>query len=282
MHIGGRSLLGVSIGVLMLAPVPIVRGAEILGSTDTLDGHAVSSFVDWSGTQLNSIGFALSGSAVRDPGAQGTALFLSVPAQAAGTNFSTLELDWNPQGHPPPGVYDVPHFDFHFYYIPDSLRTTIPGGVLSSVPSQFLLAGYSQPGPTVPMMGGHSLDLTSPEFNGGHFSQTFIYGFYGGQEAFVEPMATQAYLEGLAGAGTSAQSFAIRQPNQYGLPVLPSLVPTTVQYSYNSADDRYAIAVGNFVSPVATPEPGTLALVIPPALLFLWRKRRADRRSAAV
>jgi hypothetical protein len=27
-------------------------------------------------------------------------------------------LNWNPHGHIPPGVYDLPHFDFHFYIEP--------------------------------------------------------------------------------------------------------------------------------------------------------------------
>ena len=31
--------------------------------------------------------------------------------------YTFAELDWNPQGHTPEGVYTFPHFDFHFYTI---------------------------------------------------------------------------------------------------------------------------------------------------------------------
>lgn len=31
------------------------------------------------------------------------------------TPFDHVAIDWNPKGHIPPNIYDVPHFDFHFY-----------------------------------------------------------------------------------------------------------------------------------------------------------------------
>ncbi len=34
-------------------------------------------------------------------------------------------LDWNPQGHIPVGIYDKPHFDFHFYIISNEARMAI-------------------------------------------------------------------------------------------------------------------------------------------------------------
>jgi hypothetical protein len=39
--------------------------------------------------------------------------------------FEFVELDWNPGGHEPPGIYDEPHFDFHFYLVPPSARAAI-------------------------------------------------------------------------------------------------------------------------------------------------------------
>src|SRR5687768_12247168 len=49
---------------------------------------------------------------------------LQLPRQH-GTPFKFVELDWNPGGHEPPGVYDTPHFDFHFYTIAKSERDAI-------------------------------------------------------------------------------------------------------------------------------------------------------------
>src|SRR5690606_2196794 len=34
--------------------------------------------------------------------------------------YTFMMLDWNPPGHEPPGAYDVPHFDFHFYWQAES------------------------------------------------------------------------------------------------------------------------------------------------------------------
>ena len=42
-------------------------------------------------------------------------------------------------------------------------------------------------------MGWHWIDPLSPEFTGQPFSKTYIYGYYGGELSFVEPMITLAY-----------------------------------------------------------------------------------------
>jgi hypothetical protein len=128
------------------------------------------------------------------------------------------------------------------------------------------------------MMGGPASDLTSPEFNGGTFTQTFIYGFHLGQEIFLEPMVTQAYLEGLAGAST----FAIRQPSQYGLSSLPSLIPTSYQIAHNSTDDLYTIRVADFVTPAAVPEASSLFLLAIGIAATVWlASRQAVRHTTA-
>lgn len=42
---------------------------------------------------------------------------LPLPRGVKDLPFTHATLDWNPKGHVPPGIYDVPHFDFHFYVI---------------------------------------------------------------------------------------------------------------------------------------------------------------------
>src|SRR5690348_14444530 len=120
-------LSAATMGLAMLIPAKHAQGGVIAGSSGTLNGQSVAAFADTNASnQLSSVGFQVSGGAVRSPGTEEAEVFLTLPSQAAGTGFTVLGLDWNPQGHPPPGIYDVPHFDFHFYYIPDSYRTTIP------------------------------------------------------------------------------------------------------------------------------------------------------------
>ena len=58
-----------------------------------------------------------------------------------GHNFYTHVLfDWNPHGHEPPGLYDIPHFDFHFYTSSNELRMSIPGSLEmdTPVPAQYV------------------------------------------------------------------------------------------------------------------------------------------------
>lgn len=116
-----------------------------------------------------------------------------------GRNFYThMLVDWNPHGHEPPGVYDLPHFDFHFYTIPNWQRLLI--GPFDSIQfanapaPQFVPPLYLQTAGGVPQMGAHWVDLLAPEFNGGTFTKTFIWGSYNGKFIFWEPMITLAYL----------------------------------------------------------------------------------------
>src|ERR687889_828688 len=42
---------------------------------------------------------------------------LALPAEAKQAGYDHVGLDWEAHGHHPVGVYDVPHFDVHFYRI---------------------------------------------------------------------------------------------------------------------------------------------------------------------
>jgi hypothetical protein len=142
---------------------------------------------------------------------------LDMPAQNP-TPYKFVELDWNPAGHEPPGIWDAPHFDFHFYTVPVAVRNSI----LPTDP-QFAAKAGKLPAPdfrplfyldpmtafgvppeaaAVPQMGVHWIDPRSPELQGmaGHpenykpFTTTFIYGSWDGKFIFVEPMITRAHI----------------------------------------------------------------------------------------
>lgn len=129
---------------------------------------------------------------------------IPIPSEA-GTIFDHVGIDWNPAGHEPPGIYDAPHFDFHYYLLTQAQRDEIvPGSPKFDTPPAegAAPAGYIVPGPGgVPRMGAHWIDPTSGEFNGQPFGATFIFGFWDGKLAFVEPMVTRSFLQ----AGTSWQ-----------------------------------------------------------------------------
>lgn len=171
-----------------------------------------------------SFGWQISSELLNDPPADATS-FVFTPADAIET-WSPIQyatLDWNPQGHAGPG-YDVPHFDFHAYLVPQSEVESITAGPCAAVsPDSFYQANlpimrscfpstdgsYQNLGAVEPNMGNHLISTVSPEFaamaqgqNASEsFTHTFIYGVYGGEITFLEPMITQTYLESTESRG---------------------------------------------------------------------------------
>lgn len=132
--------------------------------------------------------------------------------------FRFVEVNWNPKGHEPEGVYqDVPHFDFHFYTITkaerDAIVPTNPeyAAKANDLPTgDFVPPSVIQLGPpgatpaqvAVPLMGVHWVDVRTPELQGllgkpeafKPFTTTFIHGSWGGRFTFWEPMITRAHI----------------------------------------------------------------------------------------
>ena len=137
---------------------------------------------------------------------------LKLHPRAAATLFNHVWLNWNPAGHEPPGIYDIPHFDIHYYLTSVEERSAAVDPVkMDIVPgTDYLPANYISPAPGVPQMGRHWVDVTSPEFNGQLFTQTFIYGSYDGKITFYEPMITKAFLQ-----NTTSFERSIPQPAKF-------------------------------------------------------------------
>jgi len=174
---------------------------------------------------------------------------LNFPNQA-GTNFYTHALiGWNPEGHEPPGIYDLPHFDIHFYIVSNEERMAIGPDDLEQfeklpAPIYTPPAYFKTPG-GIPQMGAHWVDVLSPEFQGGIFTKTFIWGSYDGEFIFWEPMVSKAYL--------------LSKPNDELLLRLPSAYQregwyaTKYKVSYSSSPGAYNIALTGLVYRPATP-----------------------------
>ena len=159
------------------------------------------------------------------------------------TTVNHVVIDWEAAGHPPPGVYDVPHFDFHFYMIskPERMKIAFASDAASGDPSQqppadSLPPGYIvPPGTAVPHMGVHAIDPAAPEFHGQPFKTTFIYGYYNKTLAFYEPMASLAFLQ-------SKPSFAatVARPKTYPK---PGLYPSSYSIEFDSGRHQYEIVL---------------------------------------
>ncbi len=115
---------------------------------------------------------------------------------AGGSIFNHVWLNWNPEGHPPAGVYNKPHFDIHYYMTSPQERENYldPAKLDAAMPAAYLPANYLGIDP-VPTMGKHYVDVTSPELNGQPFTQTYILGSYDGKLVFLEPMITLDFLK---------------------------------------------------------------------------------------
>jgi len=126
---------------------------------------------------------------------------LQMPADNP-TPYQYVALGWNPGGHEPPGIYDRPHFDFHFYTADfdqrsamDPSRAEYAAEAVRLPEAEYVPAGYvNPPGTIVPFMGNHWVDPRSPELNGEEFTSTFLYGSWDGAVIFAEPMITRSFL----------------------------------------------------------------------------------------
>lgn len=169
----------------------------------------------------------------------GKEYMMMMPSQASATGINHVGFDWNPFGHEPKGIYDAPHFDIHFYYISNTVRMSIPFGKDSGVAAKYLPANYITDSISIPMMGIHCVDVTSPEFHGKPFDKTFIYGFSKGQLAFLEPMITKAFIESKTNVETT-----IPQPAEWQ--TKGRYYPSKYSVSYDATNKEYTISLSGF------------------------------------
>jgi hypothetical protein len=170
-----------------------------------------------------------------------TEYVLALP-HASLTGFYLMGIDWNPNGHIPPGIYDVPHFDFHFYLVDQGVRDgiTATGSNLELIRKKpmdaYIPQGYVfAPESERPLEGVHWVDMSRPEFHGKPFTATFIYGFYNGTMSFLEPMVTTKYLQTRPSLTEKVNlPTAFAQPGYY---------PTRYSVTYDKLTGKYTVAI---------------------------------------
>ncbi len=221
------------------------KAGTFVGETRPLGNGAVRSWVtlDKNGNP-SAIGLTFSEAALNGLPVQeeGTEYVLNLPPQARLTAFDHIGLNWNSNGHPPAGIYNVPHFDFHFYTITEQERDriTAQGDDLLKAgkkpTAEYMPAGYVLvPDPAVPRMGSHLVNPLSAELQGQPFTKTFIYGSYDGRIIFFEPMISKAFLE----SKVSVTEF-IKLPARYPK---PGYYPTKYSVKYDKASKEYTVSL---------------------------------------
>ncbi|MGD2068655.1 MAG: hypothetical protein PVI57_08295 [Gemmatimonadota bacterium] len=166
-------------------------------------------------------------------------------------------LNWNPIGHPPPAIFTVAHFDFHFYIIDLATRNSIDLGTCgllmdcgdfvtatAPIPPQYMPAGYMSLGAAEAFMGDHLVNLADPVFSGAPFTEVFIYGGWDGSIAFYEPMITHSWLEGVATGANPGGCTALALPLAWEI---AGWYPTEycIRYRANRAD--YTVSLESWV-----------------------------------
>lgn len=168
---------------------------------------------------------------------------LPMPTKGPKTVFDHVVINWESVGHPPPKVYDVPHFDFHFYLVSskEQMHTMYKSEAESGDPAQqpaaeLMPAGYIlPPGTAVPQMGVHAVNPASPEFKGQPFTATFIYGYHDKHQAFLEPMVSMAFLQSKA-----PFSAPVTRPANYNK---TGKYPSNYSVKYDEGSKSYAVTL---------------------------------------
>lgn len=124
--------------------------------------------------------------------------------------YTYVLANWNPHGHMPAGVYDLPHFDVHFYVNENAERTAIRPGPCTHLVNcddyelgkrlpdpKYLAPDFTDLDAVEPGMGNHLIDPTASEFNGQPFTHTWIYGVWNREVTFYEAMVTHQWFNRL-------------------------------------------------------------------------------------
>ena len=172
--------------------------------------------------------------------------FLPMPTRGPKTVVDHVVINWESAGHPPPHVYDVPHFDLHFYLVTRAAQMKVAfkdekdsGDPSQQPPADLLPAGYIvPPGTAVSQMGVHAVNPSAPEFHNQPFTATFIYGYYDKKQTFLEPMASLAFLK-------SKPSFSapVTRPASY---TKPGIYPSAYSVKYDAAHRVYEVTLTDF------------------------------------
>jgi hypothetical protein len=230
-------------------PVGNILGGTFTGPSQTFGNGTAQAFVTLDGQgDPTSLGAILSESVLSNLPTTFTEVILALPAEGADTPFNFVRVSFGPAGHPPPGIYDKPHFDLHFFLITEQEVAAVgPSDPnFQQKATQTPAAAFIPPDYVPDLVGGipghgqHWTDPTSPEFQGQPFTATFIYGFYEGRVIHLEPMATSAFL--LTRPNFTA---AIKLPASFAE---PGLYPTSYSVRFDATAGGYIIALEGLIA----------------------------------
>ncbi|HYG87817.1 MAG TPA: DUF5602 domain-containing protein [Azospirillum sp.] len=244
--VGAASILASVAGAVLPAGAAMANEGHIhKGPAVPLGQGTAQAWVsmDWNGEPA-ALGVSVSEAALRGIEAlhHGAALTLPLPAEAAGTGFDHVLLNWNPHGHPPAHIWGSPHFDVHFYMISPAAREAISDKdpefktkARRNPEAHFVPVGYVLESEAIPAMGVHWADASTPEFHGKPFTHTLIYGAWDGQVTFIEPMIDKSVFD-----RRETVVADIRQPAAVAI---PGRYPTQYRIDFDPAAAEHRVVL---------------------------------------
>lgn len=223
---------------------------RIQGESKTFMNQTVNSWAKVNGDTIEEAGFSLPLALVEatstDKASAPFSIKLEMPDQIISkTVLNHVSLDYIAGGHPPPGVYDVPHFDVHFYFNSQSAQAavdcadkTLPAADRMAPPYMFFPPDAPE---CVLTMGYHASDPRSPELaqqNPAKFDKTLIMGYYNGKQNFIEPMLTREFL--LKKEGFTMDVLKPAVVDKAGL------YPSKAEMRFNATSKMYELVLKDF------------------------------------
>lgn len=202
--------------------------------------------VDGAGNPV-AIGATLTEEALNNLPDAGKMLSLQMPEQAANTLFDHIYVVWS-LGNPFIEPYnDIPKFEFFFYMVSETERGSVAGNQYESapMPASLLPPGYENydggngNGFIVFLKGVCFFDSAAPEWNGGEFTHSVVYGSYQRQLTFLGPHISEEYLRSQPDA-----TFDIKQPESVQR---PGYYPTKYNIKYDAGKQEYEVKLDAFV-----------------------------------
>ena len=187
------------------------------------------------------VGISLSEAALNSVPSENHEYILTFDPSSATHFYKFVSLNWSAHGHIPTNVYDITHFDVHFFTIEQAERMMIGSNgseeIIVAPASKYIPSSYELTIGGAPMMGAHWFDMLGPEFNGSTFNKTFIWGSNNGQFVFLEPMITLDYLMTQPNSVTPLrQPAAFQQDGWY---------PKSYTVNYSSSTKEYTIELSD-------------------------------------
>jgi hypothetical protein len=156
------------------------------------------------------------------------------------TIFRSIDFSFLPHGHSPPGVYDVPHWEFHVSHFTQAERLAIDCADQTQPTADYIAPNWIVFPGCLLTQGQHAYDLTAPEFNKERFTKgnyaTYYHGFVGG----IEPQATRDLLVQTRADIDFLPSMVVKK---YGI---TGLYPAKVHVHWIEKDETYVWTASNW------------------------------------